>query len=145
MISERSYGFVPVYRVKGVDRFLLVRQTDGHWSFPKGHIEEGETPLVAAKRELFEECGISHIRVNLDHSFTESYTFTDRNGALVSKTNVLFLGFLESDTVTMQEAEVLEYRFVTLEESRAMDLFPDTRRILDEATETLASIPLVAN
>lgn len=123
----------------------MVRQMDGHWSFPKGHIEEGETPLAAAERELFEECGISRIRVDLDHSFTETYTFTGRDGALVSKTNVLFLGFLESDTVTIQEAEVLEYRFVMLEESRAMDLFPDTRRVLDEATEALASIPLVAN
>ena len=27
------------------------------WSLPKGHIEEGETELEAAKREIYEESG----------------------------------------------------------------------------------------
>lgn len=145
LTHERSYGFVPVYRSKGEDQFLLVRQTDGHWSFPKGHIEEGETPMRTARRELLEECGITEIQVDPDHSFTEKYTFIGRDGAPVSKTTILFLGFLRTPNVSIQETEVLEYRFVTLDESRGMDLFPGTRRILDEASQVLTSIPLLAN
>jgi diadenosine hexaphosphate hydrolase (ATP-forming) len=30
----------------------------GGWSFPKGHIDPGETPKVAAVREVLEECGV---------------------------------------------------------------------------------------
>ncbi len=31
--------------------------SSGFWGFPKGHLEEGETPLKAAEREVFEETG----------------------------------------------------------------------------------------
>ena len=31
------------------------------WSFPKGHIEEGETPLECAKREFYEE---THVKLH---------------------------------------------------------------------------------
>ncbi len=37
---------------------LVVRQRDGSWSLPKGHIQEGEDPKAAAIREINEETGI---------------------------------------------------------------------------------------
>ena len=33
------------------------RGGDGYWGFPKGHLEEGEKPLDAAIREVYEETG----------------------------------------------------------------------------------------
>ncbi|MEO8622850.1 MAG: NUDIX domain-containing protein, partial [bacterium] len=43
-----------------IPRLLLVRPLAGNdeWIFPKGHIEPGETPADAAKRELREEAGV---------------------------------------------------------------------------------------
>jgi len=38
---------------------LLYRSKQNDWSFPKGHIEEGESPMNAAKREILEETGLS--------------------------------------------------------------------------------------
>lgn len=39
--------------------FKLVRTTGGQrWTFPKGHIEQGEEPWTAARREALEEAGI---------------------------------------------------------------------------------------
>jgi len=40
---------------------LVVKQHGDSWSLPKGHIDEGETPLEAAKREIFEESGITDL------------------------------------------------------------------------------------
>ena len=37
---------------------LVVSQRGRAWSLPKGHIDEGEDALTAAKREIFEEAGI---------------------------------------------------------------------------------------
>ena len=39
-------------------KIVLVCQRGNSWSFPKGHVEDGELPLDAAKREIFEETGI---------------------------------------------------------------------------------------
>src|SRR5437868_12972519 len=44
--------------------FALIK-AGGRWSFPKGNIERGETPPVAALREISEETGLplQHLRI----------------------------------------------------------------------------------
>ena len=39
---------------------VLVQEIDGSWSMPKGGIDEGESPLDAAIREIKEETGMVH-------------------------------------------------------------------------------------
>ena len=36
-------------------------ELQGHWDFPKGHVDKGETEVETAKRELEEETGIKKI------------------------------------------------------------------------------------
>jgi len=40
---------------------LVVDQNGDSWCLPKGHIEEGETALDAAKREIAEESGVKNL------------------------------------------------------------------------------------
>ena len=56
--QTRSAGGV-VLNKKG--QILVVNQRGTSWSLPKGHIERGETPLEAAKREIKEESGIAKL------------------------------------------------------------------------------------
>ena len=41
---------------------LLVSQHGTSWSLPKGHIEKNENALEAAKREIYEESGITDLK-----------------------------------------------------------------------------------
>ncbi len=38
--------------------FLLVRTRNGHWTFPKGGVDEDATNAEAAAREAYEEAGV---------------------------------------------------------------------------------------
>jgi ADP-ribose pyrophosphatase YjhB (NUDIX family) len=42
---------------------LVVSQRGTSWSLPKGHIDLGENALAAAKREIYEESGISDLEL----------------------------------------------------------------------------------
>lgn len=44
------------------DTIALVRHTRGDaWTFPKGHVDPGETDETAARREIMEEAGLSDL------------------------------------------------------------------------------------
>lgn len=59
-MKELEAGAVVVRRDGSEPRVLLVTAKDNptHWLFPKGHIEPGESPAAAARRELKEEAGV---------------------------------------------------------------------------------------
>ena len=42
---------------------LLVSQHGTSWSLPKGHLEDGESPLEAARREIHEETGVTRLEL----------------------------------------------------------------------------------
>ena len=43
-------------------QILVVNQRGRSWSLPKGHIEEGEDLLDAARREIYEESGLRDLK-----------------------------------------------------------------------------------
>jgi ADP-ribose pyrophosphatase YjhB (NUDIX family) len=59
MHTESAGGVV----VNAEGRVLLVSQYGTSWSLPKGHLEEGETPLEAARREIREESGVTRLEL----------------------------------------------------------------------------------
>lgn len=58
MIQTESAGGV-VLNSQGL--ILIVNQHGTSWSLPKGHIEKGEDKITAAKREIYEESGITKL------------------------------------------------------------------------------------
>lgn len=137
MREERSFGFVIAHRTDNSIRYLLVRQLT-HWSFPKGHKENDEEPLDTAKRELFEECGISYFRLLPDVSYKEEYVF-DRDGQATNKTNEFFVALVDSEEIHPQPAEILECAFADFETASAMLTYESQKNILTKVDEFLRS------
>jgi len=42
-------------------QIAIVSQKGLSWSFPKGHVDEGEETLAAARREIYEETGLTDL------------------------------------------------------------------------------------
>lgn len=56
-------GAVLFRRTRGGARFLLLRHAEGHWDFPKGRRERGESLAAAMRREVREESGLDRFRL----------------------------------------------------------------------------------
>ena len=57
--TESAGGVV----IDGEGRVLVVSQHGTSWSLPKGHVEQGEDLLEAARREIYEESGINELEL----------------------------------------------------------------------------------
>lgn len=70
----RSAGGVVL---NGRGQVLVVSQHNTTWSLPKGGIEEGEDLLDAARREIYEESGVTRLKLVRGLGSYERYTLTD--------------------------------------------------------------------
>jgi len=73
MPVEKSAGAIIFRREKGILKYLLLHYKAGHWDFPKGNIERGESLAETVKREIKEESGIFDL--NFIPGFKESIEY----------------------------------------------------------------------
>lgn len=138
-LIEQSFGVIPVYQKGGQAYFLIIQHNAGHWAFPKGRAEKGETELETAVRELREETGITDVSVQAEPVFEERYTRTTYGSPKqhVSKTVRYFLGVVHDPKIRLQQAEVQDYKWATYDEARALITFDASRRLLEDAAKAL--------
>jgi len=76
MISfEKSVGAV-VFRQQGnTIMYLLLHYRSGHWDFPKGHMESGETEQETLMREVSEEAGLTDLEILPDFKAQVRYFY----------------------------------------------------------------------
>lgn len=87
MQHEKSCGAIVYRKSHGNTEILLIKHINsGHWSFPKGHMENGETEIETAIREIKEETSVN---VMIDPTFRETVSYFPKRDT--QKTVVYFI------------------------------------------------------
>jgi bis(5'-nucleosidyl)-tetraphosphatase len=61
---EISVGAIVYRQNKGLREYLILKYPSGHYDFPKGHVEDGETEEDTLRREVEEETGITDLEID---------------------------------------------------------------------------------
>jgi len=130
MNKESSAGAV-VFRKGKETEYLLLHYEEGHWDFPKGNIEEGETDEDTIKREIKEETSIDDIAIIKEFKEKIHY-FYKLNGELVSKEVVFHLAETKKDKIKLS-FEHIDYKWVNFEEALEQLTFKNAKNVLKKA------------
>ncbi len=137
---QKSCGIVPVRIVDGEPLYLLlnsglVRNPKATWEFPKGSMEEGESPIQTARRECREETGLTEVEVIEGYYALDGYNFR-REGRRIQKRVAYFLGLVADPSGLKSEPDGREHilddegrwaRWLTYDEARKT-LYHDGQR-----------------
>jgi bis(5'-nucleosidyl)-tetraphosphatase len=131
MNFEKSCGAV-IYRIKDENlEFLSIsHRSDGHWSFPKGHVEDNESEEETAIREIYEETGL---HVNLIKGFRVSEQYSPKEGTM--KEVIFFLAKVEKQSVNIQLEEVRDYKWAIFENIKQTLSYESSKDVLEQACE----------
>lgn len=123
-------------------RIVLVCQHGNSWSFPKGHINDGESLLDAARREIAEETGIKDLEYKGELGSYERYSIgkdgVGETTAFGNRKRTFFL-FTTNQTefATADVVEVTEVRFATIDEALALLTHPKDAEFLRQVRDKI--------
>ena len=132
---ERSCGAVVCTRAgDGKLLYVIVRNKNGIYGFPKGHCEGTETEEETALREIREETGLVP-RLLTEFRTVNTYPLHEKPG--VTKQVVYFTAVYSGQTPVPQESELSGVFLMDYQEAWNALQFAASRRILREANAFL--------
>ncbi|MCM1285464.1 MAG: NUDIX domain-containing protein [Acetobacter sp.] len=138
---EQSAGALTYRMVDNFPVYLLIKNRgSNNWGFPKGHLEKGETRADAARREVFEETGIT-VKLHIGYEGVSKYTIRECCQKKVS----IFVGRTDEIWITPQYKEIQKFGWFTYTEAMKALSFKNDRRILAQAHEYLYKIGVLVH
>ena len=129
MKQEKSCGCIIINDKKEV---LLVHHNKGHWDFPKGHVEDGETEIQTAIREVKEE---TNIDVEVDEAYRYTVEYSPKEDVI--KEVVFFLAKNINYNKNAQVEEVSEVKWFKLEEALEKITYDTSKQLLQQVKKDL--------
>ena len=138
MVWEKSCGALVVRREGDRYYVLMIRhKAGGNRSFPKGHMEAGESEYATALREVMEE---TSSRIAIVSDFRSTVTYRPSPG--VMKEVVYFLAFTTSAEIKPREGEIAEVEWVPLHEAEASLTHENDKTVFRAAMERMNNLSI---
>lgn len=135
MKKEKSCGAVVYKKEENNVLFLLLKHNSGHWSFPKGHVEEKETEEKTALREIKEE---TNLEVSIDKGFRKVSTYSPKEGVL--KDVIFFVAKVENkQEMHAQESEIEKIDWFSYEKALDRITYDKDKEVLQAAAKYIRS------
>lgn len=147
MPKEKSAGAIIFRKEDNKIYYLLLHYHSGHWEFPKGHIEEGESNEETVKREIAEETGINDIKIipgfkkYIKYFFRQSYGLKDeakKKAPWIFKLVVFYIAETQTKEVKIS-SEHTGFLWLPLNEAIKKTTFKNSKLLLREANDFIVS------
>ena len=136
MIYEKSCGAV-VFRDEHLPNedkcryVLMIRHTmQSRYSFPKGHVESGESEIMTAEREVLEETSVN---IKITEKFRHPVYYRPRPGA--KKEVVYFLAVTDQKDTSPREGEVAWVEWIPVDKAITLLAHANDKNVLSSAIE----------
>jgi len=140
---ETSAGGVVIRRGSdGVVRFLLIRDSYASWGFPKGHLEAGEPPAEAARREVAEETGLSDLVLHGPIRVIDWY-FRFRGKTIHKYCHFFLFESKHGEAIPQQDEGISACAWHPLPEAEAAISYENARGVLRQAAEMTQALAAV--
>ena len=135
MTNQFSSGGVIIKREESSSfKVLLVEDRFGHWTWPKGIVEEGESLEEAAVREVAEETGLI---AEVFHVLTPLTYWYTRNGKRIHKEVHFFLMQARGGKLSPQLSEIQQVEWVPWDEAPHRLSYDNSHKVWEEASRIM--------
>ncbi len=129
---ETSAGGVVLRTIDGVVHALVIKDPYKKWGLPKGHAEDGESPVETALREVREETGLDDLTLGPE-LVTIDWFFRAR-GLQIHKFTTFFLMYSDQGRpVPEREEGITRCEWVPLERAHERISYDNAREVMKAA------------
>lgn len=149
---EKSVGAMIYQEREGERQYLLMRYPHGHWEFPRGHIESGETERETMYREIEEETAITKDDLSLEEGFRAQFSFSyrargseyknrikEKQCVFIHKRVIFYLARFVGHEVEISH-EHTDFSWLSYDRAMERLTYTNARRILTQAEEKLTKV-----
>ena len=133
MAMIHSAGAVLYTVINGERRYVLVREKNGSYGMPKGHVEAGETLAETALREIREETGVTATLHAAEPVTVDEYPIAGGDVKRVS----WFVAHYADQTPVADRTQVLGVLVLPVEAALKTLTYNSTREILRKVDKSL--------